>query len=596
MPLATGNSGISIPDLMTSAAEDISTPDGQLALSASSSKTSSGISDANAQNLITFSVNMAKALAGYKATSAAAQKASDALVEQRQAALRDTATQNEEAAAASAREMAQATGAALDTQGQNQTLKAAAGLDPNDPNSTLRRSIDDINLAAERHMALTDQAQTARENGKLTNLLFGDTTFNEFLGAHTTETPQMYKARAAVQADIVDTNAKRLADLQQVFSGQAAVNKAAETKLTLGSISDNATVAATEFSNKAADIKDKAIVAGVDNLKEVMQTAQQDSSRVISETMVQGQLIRDATTIDKMNQSLSAKGDPDSVAGSIRLAAKLIGVPGLTAIKGSDLRQYDNTPSMRATLNRLALVGATLHESAKLNPTAPLPQVFAGPGEAVDTLTTLKGQLPIGMEKVSVLLQKLEAGTDYSSGAGGTTPKLLKPLEKQAAIDANADRYYARNAKDMDGSDTYGAPPLNVVTAATSMNTEPAVAEFTSKILKPLAIGKAPVPAQLIISAALTSDLPLNTQVAGIVAYAKTARAVNDSLNNYQIVGLRPASTMPYTAVVKTPGTLFGGMKSVDLTDEKAVRDFLFHAVKFNGKGFSPVMGQVIGD
>jgi hypothetical protein len=574
---SSNTGGIDINSIMQQAgldSVDSNTGAVKSALNTSSTVSGPGMPDA-AQRLIDIGTNMANAVAANQAKVVSTQAAQAALVKQQQAQLNSAAATQTTAGAAAGAASGQATGAAYQSQQKLQGIAGAEGFDPTDPNSTLRKSIDDIQVATQRYNALNQAGEQVKENQNLANVLFGDTTFEQFLDANFRNTPEVYQGRANVQAGIVASNAAQMNDLQNIFNGQAEVTKTTENKLTANSAAQSAIIGASQYQRAAAELSDKAMVAGTQNTAQVIQAAQHNENIATSEGMVQGRLIADSTSLARLDISQADK-DPEGFAANARLGAQFLNIPALQQLQGKDVASYTKTPQGKQAVAAAAYIGASIRSQHTLNPTASLPQIFPSVGAAADILTTLNsGGLPQGMGRMSRFISNMSAGTDFYPMGNPKAGQPIKGVDKIAAVNANAARYYQTTSNNVDATDEYGKPPLKTVAGMASMNTDQAVALFNNQVLKPISLGLDTAPADTIMKAALTSPLPLNTLVAGITSYAKSVQALDDTNNNYQVIGAKPARDIPYTAMLTKQGSVFNGVKSVDLTNEAAVRDYL---------------------
>jgi hypothetical protein len=574
---SSNTGGIDINSIMQQAgldSVDSNTGAVKSALNTSSTVSGPSMPDA-AQRLIDIGTNMANAVAANQAKVVSTQAAQTALVKQQQAQLNSAAATQTTAGAAAGAASGQATGAAYQSQQKLQGIAGAEGFDPTDPNSTLRKSIDDIQVATQRYNALNQAGEQVKENQNLANVLFGDTTFEQFLDANFRNTPEVYQGRANVQAGIVASNAAQMNDLQNIFNGQAEVTKTTENKLTANSAAQSAIIGASQYQRAAAELSDKAMVAGTQNTAQVIQAAQHNENIATSEGMVQGRLIADSTSLARLDISQADK-DPEGFAANARLGAQFLNIPALQQLQGKDVASYTKTPQGKQAVAAAAYIGASIRSQHTLNPTASLPQIFPSVGAAADILTTLNsGGLPQGMGRMSRFISNMSAGTDFYPMGNPKAGQPIKGVDKIAAVNANAARYYQTTSNNVDATDEYGKPPLKTVAGMASMNTDPAVALFNNQVLKPISLGLDTAPADTIMKAALTSPLPLNTLVAGITSYAKSVQALDDTNNNYQVIGAKPARDIPYTAMLTKQGSVFNGVKSVDLTNEAAVRDYL---------------------
>jgi hypothetical protein len=577
---SSNTGGIDINSIMQQAGLDsVDSTTGAVKPSLNTSSTVSGPSMPDAaQRLIDIGTNMANAVAANQAKVASTQAAQTALVKQQQAQLNSAAATQTAAGTAAGSISGQATTAAYQTQQKLQGIAGAEGFDPTDANSTLRKSIDDIQVATQRYNALNYATEQVKENQNLANVVFGDTTFEQFLDANFRNTPEVYEGRAKVQAGIIASNATQMNDLQNIFNGQAEVTKATEDKLTANSASQAATVGASQYQRAAAELSDKAMAAGTQNTQSVIQAAEHNQNISTSEGMVQGRLIADSTSLARLDISQADK-DPEGFAANARLGAQFLNIPALQQLQGKDVASYTKTPQGKQAVAAAAYIGAAIRSQHTLNPTAPLPQIFPSVGAAADILTTLNaGGLPQGMGRVSRFISDMSAGTDFYPMGNPKAGQPIKGVDKIAVVNANVARYYQTSANNVDATDEYGKPPLKTIVQMASMNTDPAVALFTNQILKPISLGLDTVPADMIMKAALTSTLPLNTLVAGVVSYAKSVQALDDTNNNYQVIGAKPAKDIPYTAALTLPGTVFGATRHVDLGNEAQVRDFITRA------------------
>jgi len=595
--LPTGlTGGYNIADIMAQAG----LPDNPDSSSGSStiSASSGGPNADQIQTLSDMGTNMVNAIKGYQIQAASLQAAQDAQVKGRQQALQTAASGQQAAGTAAGQVAGQLTTGAYEAQQKNQVLANTEGLVPTDANSVLNQAVQTINDSTVREQALNQAAQDATENSKLQNVLFGDTTVSQFFDAHFHNTPEQYAGRAAVQAENVASSAKQIQDLQSIFNGQAEVNNAAATKLTANSAAEQATVAAAQHQLVAAQLSDQAAAAGTANTAATIANLHQQESTTVGEGQVSARIEADKISFQRLTDAQTGKNAPAFVA-DVKLGGAFLGNTGLANLNPAELKQYAATPQGKQALQLAGSIGASVRGNYTVNGTsAPLPQVFSSPGDAVVAMSPIQGKLPNGMGRTQRLLSLVSANTDY--GAVNGVVNMSKPLvgaAKVAAINANANAYYAKYATDIDSTEGYGKPDIKTVAQMKSMTTDPAVAAFDSTVLVPLAKALDTAPADTIVKAAIGSKLPFNTVLAGLVAYGKSARALADSTAQYQVAGLRTAASMPYTAMLSLPGVFFENKKSVDLTNEAQVRDYLLRAqLSINGGGkLSPNLSPLAG-
>jgi len=526
-----------------------------------------------------------------KAVMQGAQQAQDLLTVQQQTALQQGSVANANAATAASDIATQKGNAALEVQTKNQQLVRSTNAD-----EVFKGAIDDINLASERRKNLLDAADAANTNSQLHNVLFGDTTFRQYLDANFVNTPEDYTARATAQAQIMDTAAHQIRDINDVYTGAQERNTATAQNITQATVAAGATLQANEYVQKANDQQIQALIAGSQNLQRVVQDAEHEST--IATTAAHMELLAEGQKRmeDRFGLGLAGK-DPESFAAAVRLGGKFLGSAGISNVQGKDIKELLANPKTKDLLTRAYMVGNGLSGAAALGANSETPNLLGTAGESAVILKDTRGTLPNGMGRTQQLLQGLESGTDYIV-QNGIAGRPAKPEEKIAAINQNANNWYAANAKDIDGTTAYGQPPIKTIATFASMNTDPDVAGWNKTILQPIAAGVDTAPANTIIKATLAQvnagTMPLNVAVKGITAYAKTVQAAADATSRYQVVGLKRASEIPYTAnLTSEGGILGGGIKSINIGDETAVRNYLFRQQqvhKLYNQGVGPTL------
>lgn len=554
----------------------------------SSSSSAGGSNPYDINALITIGNNMAASVAAAQVAQKGALSAQEALTKLQQANLEQGAQVQQQAGQAAANIAGKVTAATYDTQQKNQI---AAG----NVNDALSSAVDDISIATARHGALLRAAQQASENSNFANVLFGDTTFRQFLSANFTDTPETYLGRANVEANIVKDKATQVIDLQNIYTGAAERNQSSQANLDAGSQADAATVAASQYARVSTELQQQSFIAGSGYLKEVM-SANQDASQAIGQAQV-GTFIENAKRADQRASAAFDGKDPESFAAIVRLGGKFLGNDGLSSLQGQTLKQFENNPAAKALINRAYMIGQSLAGSAAINGTnAPLPQLFESPADALDAFKGSRGKMPQGMGRVQTFLNEQEAGTDFFVN-NGVQGKAMKPAEKAAEINTRVDSWYSKHMNNIDATDLYGKPPIKVIASMASMNSTPASALFTKTVLQPLAMSSDSVPIAMLGDASFTAvkngKLPLNTAVEGLVNYAKSAQAQADATAKYNVVGLKPARTLPYTGIANTSGVLWGGKTTINWADKKQVNDYLFKRLSFeeNMQNVTPGLG-----
>lgn len=487
------------------------------------------------------------------------------------------ATQTAEVLAAGAAQQ-QAAGQAAGNVAERQATAALATQEANialakdtDLYAIQKQSIDAINLAADRESALITAAASQHQKSSLSGVLFGDTKFSEFLNANFVTTPADLVVQAKGQQAIVAAEAKRLSGIQQAYSGALDVTKSTQANLDAGSRADATILAASKFNEAATTMQKDALIASSGHLQRVVATASHTATMAVSE----GKLLTDIENAKRAHARFdlaSTDKDPESFAKAVRLGGQFLGSNALANMDANSLKIYMNNPATKVLATRAYFVGMGLAGHAVTDPTGAMPNLTGDAGDSALLLEDARGSLPTGMKRTQKLLQNLAMNTEYAT-VGGVQGAVLKPEQRAALINQKAGAYYQDNAGDIDGTETYGKPPLKTVVQLASMNTDPDVAAFNNKVLKPFALSADNAPADLIVQASLASDLPMNVQIKGLVAYAESVKALNDATARYAVVGLKPASSIPYTAALSREAK--GSKKSVALDNESQVRDYL---------------------
>lgn len=482
--------------------------------------------------------------------------------------LTDLATQNlmdssaavSSAADAASRVTEQKVGAQLDVQTQNQQLKKAADLDINNPDSVLSLSIKEINDA--RNATLTHLTEADR----LRNITLSKDGFSAWFSSQFNHTPYDELQRAKITAAIAENETTRIKELTDVYTGAEQVNKGAANTLSIASAHDQAQLDSLNYTLKADELKDKAIQAGSGYLQKVLSNA----NTTVNESVAQAQLKLHAESMLANNARLGLKVDNlETSAPYIQKALKFFGVPGAENWDAKMIKSASNNPQTKAMLTDLLSIGSALYGAASIDPSMPTPPVVSDPGTAYHLLHKIGGKLPDNMTPVQRLLDEQSQGTDSMNG------KMLKPQEQVNFINQKVLNWTETHKNDLDSTDIYGKPPLKVLVTSASMNT-PALTKFTDTVIKPLAMSADNVPASMILTAAESSGLSDPEIIAGIVAYANTAKSVIDATRRPQVVGLRSANDLGYTATLPL-GSVFGGHRSVDLSNPTAVGDYIFN-------------------
>jgi len=477
------------------------------------------------------------------------------------------AAQRQEAEAAAASNVAgRGTAAALEVQEKNILLSRGADLA-----EVYRKSIEDINLSADRRKNLLDAAASQYEKGKLMNVFTGEATFGEFLNATFIDTPKEFLVKAAVEGEKIQYDTQRLASVTAAFTGSVERNKATAVNLETGSIADARTLAAQKSLQAANQSEISALIVNSQNLQRVVATANHQQNVALGEGKLAVDVENSKRAHARWELEAGAKANPENFAKGVRLGGQYLGSPALANMTADALKIYMNTPATKKLATQAYFVGMGLAGHAATRKVGPLPNLTGSAGDSALLLEDSRGNLPTGMGRAQRMLQNLAANTDYAM-VNGVQGAALKPEQRADLIDQKAAAYYQDNVADIDGTETYGKPKLADITELPSMNSDPDVAQFNKLVLAPLAAATDTVPADLIVKAGLSSGLDMNTQIKGLVAFAQSVKALHDANAQYHTVGLKPAQNIPYTAALTSP---FNRRKSVALDDEVAVRNFL---------------------
>jgi hypothetical protein len=490
-----------------------------------------------------------------------------ALTDATQKVLGAEVTNLQEGAAAAGNIAGTKTQAELDTIAKNQALQQAAGL-TNDLGSTLTKSLNNISAASDDYMANMNKA---REMAGTSLLLDGPIKWLDSMFVHT---PERYEAKAAISKEILGEEAGKLEHMQQIFTGQAAVNAATAQTVTQASVADATKVAAQGMQLEATTAQVQAMAVGAKHTELVMNQSDQAISQALSYTTAR----LHAASIQSRENKFSIKllSDPQQIAALNMAEVKRGNPPSWTPAR---IAAYRLTPVGKAQIEEGVRIGSTIfayNQAAGDDGAAPPIDNLYGntAGEAAFTLHNL-GFNAAGVKDGTPVVQKFLADNMVGTAVDPMSKKSLNPKQQVAAIDSNITNTFGTIKTNTFDSDLYGKANMADINQMAIMKV-PESQPFRDKVLTPLVTGNVKNPNfQMIIDAAKNSDLTNAQIVAGLMIMSKAMTRNLDATRKYTEAALPSARDVGTTGIATTG--LFGRRQQFNLDNQADLTDKIYH-------------------